>query len=328
MERVEAGVKAVKDVYEQHPKAVAAAAAGTATAAGAYLLYKQYQRNYVPKSGPYPAGTLPEGAYDAVIVGAGPSGSTCGYFMGKAGAKVVLLEKETFPRDKYCGDAVCTPAIRVLEEMGVLQQLIDNNEAHFADSGGFVSPHGIAYIGASKEKLGEAACCAVKRIHLDIRIAKNAEAAGAELREQFEVESATFNAACGLWTVISSSGASVMGRVLICADGAPSRLATKLGYCTEAPKGVCSRAFVEGGTHNTNFDGVCFYPKCALAPAPRSILSWPFLTAGPAAQRAPTEARQPLPWLMAQPTTDEPRVIWPQHNDLHASSVWGLLISL
>jgi hypothetical protein len=30
------------------------------------------------------------------------------------------------------------------------------------------------------------------------------------------------------------------------------------------PQGVCSRAFVEGGTHNTNFDGVCFYPKWSL----------------------------------------------------------------
>lgn len=50
-------------------------------------------------------------------------------------------------------------------------------------------------------------------------------------------------------------GKEVKGRVLVCADGATSRLATKLGYCTEAPEGVCSRAFVEGGTHNTGFDG-------------------------------------------------------------------------
>lgn len=47
----------------------------------------------------------------------------------------------------------------------------------------------------------------------------------------------------------------VKGRCLVIADGATSRLATELGYCTEPPKGVCSRAFVEGGTHNTNFDG-------------------------------------------------------------------------
>lgn len=52
--------------------------------------------------------------------------------------------------------------------------------------------------------------------------------------------------------------------MLVCADGATSRLATKLGYCTEPAKGVCSRAFVEGGTHNVNYDGVCFYPRWSL----------------------------------------------------------------
>jgi hypothetical protein len=60
-----------------------------------------------------------------------------------------------------------------------MKELIDNNEAHFADAGGFVSPMGISYVGASKEKLGEAACCAVKRINLDNRVAKAAKRAGA-----------------------------------------------------------------------------------------------------------------------------------------------------
>jgi hypothetical protein len=44
---------------------------------------------------------------------------------------------------------VCTPAINILEDMGVLKELVDANEAHFADSGGFVSPSGLAYIGAT-----------------------------------------------------------------------------------------------------------------------------------------------------------------------------------
>jgi hypothetical protein len=35
--------------------------------------------------------------------------------MAKSGAKVALLDKERFPRDKICGDAVCTPAIHILE---------------------------------------------------------------------------------------------------------------------------------------------------------------------------------------------------------------------
>jgi hypothetical protein len=35
------------------------------------------------------------------------------------------------------------------------QELVDNDEAHFADAGGFVSPSGISYIGVSKQKLGQ-----------------------------------------------------------------------------------------------------------------------------------------------------------------------------
>lgn len=234
-------------------------AAGLATGAAVY----SYMTS-APSRGKYPPGTLPSDAYDVVIVGAGPSGSTCGYYAAKSGAKVALLDKETFPRDKYCGDAVCALAIRTLEEMGVMQELEKHGEAHYADSGGFVSPSGICYIGRSEKKLGEAAACAVKRINLDKRIAWKARDTGANLMEKFEVASATFSKDNGLWTVTSVDGKTVRGRTLVCADGATSRLATKLGYCTEPPRGVSSRAFVKGGTHNTDFDGVCFYQRESL----------------------------------------------------------------
>jgi hypothetical protein len=55
---------------------------------------------------------------------------------------------------------------------------VEKNEAHFADAGGFVSPNGVSYIGVSKQKLGEAAACAVKRTNLDMRVAKRAQRSG------------------------------------------------------------------------------------------------------------------------------------------------------
>ena len=60
--------------------------------------------------------------------------------------------------------------------------------------------------GASVEKLGEAAACAVKRIHLDTRMIHKARDTGAELREKFEVTSdgVAFDAASGLWSVPST----------------------------------------------------------------------------------------------------------------------------
>lgn len=148
--------------------------------------------------------------------------------------------------------------------MGLIDIFIKENECKFADAGGFVSPSGISYIGKSKKKLGRAAATAIKRIHLDTRLAHLARDSGAVLRENFEVNEAEFDKTTGLWTVTSSKGGSVRARVLLCADGAPSKLATKLGYCTEPPRGVCSRAYVQGGTHNTEYDGVCFYQRESL----------------------------------------------------------------
>lgn len=49
------------------------------------------------------------------LAAAGPSGSVCAYYLAQGGARVALLDKEHFPRDKICGDAVCTPAIHILE---------------------------------------------------------------------------------------------------------------------------------------------------------------------------------------------------------------------
>ena len=78
---------------------------------------------------------------------AGPSGAVAAWYLAKGGARVALLDKEHFPRDKICGDAVCTPAINILEEMGVIKELVEHDEAKFADNGGFISPSGLAYIG-------------------------------------------------------------------------------------------------------------------------------------------------------------------------------------
>lgn len=85
---------------EDNKETVAAVAGTTAALAAGVYLYRRSQRNAVPKAGPYSPDTLPADAYDAVLVGAGPSGATCAHFLAKAGAKVALLDKATFPRGK------------------------------------------------------------------------------------------------------------------------------------------------------------------------------------------------------------------------------------
>ena len=56
------------------------------------------------------------------------------------------------------------------------------------------------------EKLGEAAACAVKRLHLDHRMIQAAVGAGVSLKEGFEVagDRVSFDKAAGLWSVTSA----------------------------------------------------------------------------------------------------------------------------
>lgn len=46
------------------------------------------------------------GIFDAIIVGAGPGGATAAFFLGEAGQRVLVLEKEALPRPKTCGGGV------------------------------------------------------------------------------------------------------------------------------------------------------------------------------------------------------------------------------
>jgi geranylgeranyl reductase family protein len=51
--------------------------------------------------------------YDVIVVGSGPAGSSAAYFLGKAGKRVLILEKEALPRYKTCGGGI---SIRFLRE--------------------------------------------------------------------------------------------------------------------------------------------------------------------------------------------------------------------
>ena len=55
-------------------------------------------------------------AYDVIVVGAGPAGSTAAYDCAKQGFKTLLLEKYKIPREKPCGGAVMYRALRTIGE--------------------------------------------------------------------------------------------------------------------------------------------------------------------------------------------------------------------
>ena len=54
------------------------------------------------------------GIYDVAIIGAGPAGCAAALGLGQSGLKVVLIDKDDFPREKTCGDAIPGPAIKAL----------------------------------------------------------------------------------------------------------------------------------------------------------------------------------------------------------------------
>jgi geranylgeranyl reductase family protein len=52
---------------------------------------------------------------DILIVGAGPAGSSCAWKLRNSGLSTVILEKQTFPRNKVCGGWITPPVLQELE---------------------------------------------------------------------------------------------------------------------------------------------------------------------------------------------------------------------
>lgn len=65
--------------------------------------------------------------WDLAVVGAGPAGSAAalGALRARPGARVLLLDRADFPRDKSCGDGVAPHALDELARLGVAHVLAD-----------------------------------------------------------------------------------------------------------------------------------------------------------------------------------------------------------
>ena len=89
-------------------------------------------------SGPAPSdGTN----FDAIVVGGGPGGASAAGYLAMEGQRVLLIEKEVWPRDKICGDAVGGKSLSHVKALGVKETL--ESTPHFRVTGIlFSSPKG------------------------------------------------------------------------------------------------------------------------------------------------------------------------------------------
>ena len=81
--------------------------------------------------------------FDAIVIGGGPAGSTAGAYLGRAGLRVLIVEKERFPRF-HIGESIMPVANGILQETGVWEKV---------ERAGFVRKHGAEFHVASKSVL-------------------------------------------------------------------------------------------------------------------------------------------------------------------------------
>src|SRR5919202_5387814 len=150
--------------------------------------------------------------FDAIVVGAGPAGSTAAFRLVRAGARVLLLDRERFPRDKPCGGGLTYRAVRELPVSvePVVEDVVDRFEF------GFRYGHRFERRGASPIIL------MTQRRRLDAFLADQAVAAGAEFRDGTKV------------ATVSADGTVAVGS---------DTLTAPVGIGADGVKGVSVRSF-------------------------------------------------------------------------------------
>ncbi|MCA1614662.1 MAG: FAD-dependent monooxygenase [Acidobacteria bacterium] len=145
--------------------------------------------------------------FDAIIVGGGPAGACAGIELAAAGARVLIAEREKFPREKLCGEFISPECLGHFARLGVLERMRDGGGARVSETV-FYAPSGrgvsvpSAWFGGGGEALG------LSRAEMDARLMARARAAGAVVLEEASLAG------------VLTDGARVVG-VRLHVDGVP-----------------------------------------------------------------------------------------------------------
>ncbi len=146
---------------------------------------------------------------DAIVIGGGPAGSVAAGFLAQAGRRVVLFERERFPR-YHIGESLLSATMPVLEALGVMPAI---------EAAGFIrKPGGTFLWGARREPWsfsfrddpgGRPHAFHVVRAEFDHLLLQHAAALGAEVHEAHRVETIEYDGARNRVVAFGERGAAV-----------------------------------------------------------------------------------------------------------------------
>jgi len=173
-------------------------------------------------------------SWDVAIVGAGPAGAATAMHLNRAGHKVVVVDRATFPRDKPCAEYLSPAAEPLLRDLGVLADLELTRPGRLR---GFriYAPHGRVLQGdfaGTRDSAGKSLFetgLVIPRLRLDAAIVNAARAEGITIREGWRLGQIAHEDD-GTWLLTpTSDDAPLRARLVIAADGLHSTIARRLG---------------------------------------------------------------------------------------------------